>query len=259
MITLTGSQLTLLLISIVTVILVLKIFRYMSGTHGRGFRERTLGGVGLRAAAIDRFETIPMTVPIESGMIRTPVTSYQTSELSDEISSVKSFTIPQQSTFVEQVPSTWSIGAVKCADICKSLLPNEHVVYDFRCESIKNPDTERALEIDIFYPALSLGIEFNGKQHYEDTTFGSYTSQAYRDHNKATIAQSLGIVLVQVPYTQSEFVTRATITRILEEINYVGVTKTAPQTEQDSTARTDNRTTAQKAADAALVRLRQLC
>lgn len=108
-----------------------------------------------------------------------------------------------------------------CAEICKRLLPDEEVYYNYRDPQLANPETSRALELDIFYPGRSLAIEFNGEQHYDETGFGCPMSQMARDHIKIGLAHSYGITLVTIPYTfiNNEALIEATIRGAIEGRN----------------------------------------
>jgi len=71
---------------------------------------------------------------------------------------------------------------------------------------LKNPKTKHNLEIDIFDNMLQIGIEYNGKQHYECDNFMTRTNeqlnyQLYKDNFKLERCKELGIHLIVVPYT----------------------------------------------------------
>jgi hypothetical protein len=44
-------------------------------------------------------------------------------------------------------------------------LPNEEVIYNWRPDFLKNEETGRNLELDIYYPKLNIAIEVNGIHH----------------------------------------------------------------------------------------------
>lgn len=83
---------------------------------------------------------------------------------------------------------------------------------------LKNPLTGRNMEIDNYNESLSLGIEYNGKQHYVYTphfhkdAYCAYDGkvvpgtrhfelQVFRDEMKKSLCDSHGITLLIVPYT----------------------------------------------------------
>lgn len=83
---------------------------------------------------------------------------------------------------------------------------------------LKNPLTGRCMEIDYYNHKLSLGIEYNGKQHYEYTPhfhkekFCAYDGkvvpgmrhfelQVFRDEAKKSLCDKYGVTLLIVPYT----------------------------------------------------------
>lgn len=71
---------------------------------------------------------------------------------------------------------------------------------------LKNPDTGRSLEIDCFNDELSLGIEYNGEQHYVypnrfHKTEEEFLKQVERDRTKKFLCDINGVKLITVPYT----------------------------------------------------------
>jgi hypothetical protein len=50
-------------------------------------------------------------------------------------------------------------------DTLNYVFPNEKVIYNWRPDILKNPQTGRNLEIDIYYPELNLAFEVNGIYH----------------------------------------------------------------------------------------------
>lgn len=64
----------------------------------------------------------------------------------------------------------------------------------------------RNLEIDCFEPDLRLGVEFNGRQHYEFIPFfhknkEAFYNQKYRDELKRRMCRDNGVFLIEIPYT----------------------------------------------------------
>lgn len=69
--------------------------------------------------------------------------------------------------------------------------------------------TNKPLEIDCCNLELQLGIEYNGKQHYEyipyiHKSFSNFTAQQYRDIVKKERCRQNGFTLIVVPYTVPE-------------------------------------------------------
>lgn len=65
------------------------------------------------------------------------------------------------------------------------------------------------LEIDCFNDELKLGIEYNGKQHYEYTPFfhssrEAFYNQKYRDKLKQIYCRDRGVDLIEIPYTETK-------------------------------------------------------
>lgn len=57
-----------------------------------------------------------------------------------------------------------------CKEILQELFP-EYSFVKIRHPKMKNPDTNRALELDLYCEELKLAIEYNGPQHYKFIEF----------------------------------------------------------------------------------------
>lgn len=103
-----------------------------------------------------------------------------------------------------------------CSIIIEALTGRRFI--SIRPDWLKNPLTGRNVEIDYYNEDLLLGIEYNGKQHYEYTPcyhkerYSSYDNavvpgtrhfelQVFRDELKKTLCDQHGIALIIVPYT----------------------------------------------------------
>lgn len=71
-------------------------------------------------------------------------------------------------------------------------MTNDLILEDYR------PDWLFGLEIDLFIPSVGLAFEFNGDQHYWQTSFGSPDFQKKRDKNKKRIILSRGLKFIIV-------------------------------------------------------------
>src|ERR1035437_5662501 len=58
-----------------------------------------------------------------------------------------------------------SYGELLCRGLLTRWFPDRNVLYNYRPDWLKNPETGRNLEIDIYYPDLKLAVEFQGIQH----------------------------------------------------------------------------------------------
>lgn len=75
-----------------------------------------------------------------------------------------------------------------------------------RPDFLKNPETNRPLEIDCYNHDLKIGIEYNGEQHYVfpngfHRRYDEFEKQLRRDQFKVEMCDRLGIYLITVPYT----------------------------------------------------------
>ena len=76
-------------------------------------------------------------------------------------------------------------------DYFREILPELEPVYNFRPEWLKNPDTGKNLELDIFYPDLQVAIEMNGIGH-------TLKYQKFKDNIKKERCRWKNIKLYQV-------------------------------------------------------------
>lgn len=70
---------------------------------------------------------------------------------------------------------------------------------------LNNPITSQNLEIDCYCPELKLGVEYNGRQHYQyvpmfHKNYEDFRNQQYRDELKRRMCSDNGITLIEVPY-----------------------------------------------------------
>lgn len=103
-------------------------------------------------------------------------------------------------------PPKDSKGELECRRVLRKLFnkPFNKIRPDFLRNHIT--DGNNNLEIDCYCHELRLGVEYNGKQHYEyipymHKTKDAYYNQKYRDQMKRDLCSKNGIVLIEVPYT----------------------------------------------------------
>lgn len=71
---------------------------------------------------------------------------------------------------------------------------------------IRNPKTNKPLQIDGYSENLKIGVEYNGIQHYQWPNFLSmdktgFLNQVYRDEIKRSICKQYAFFLIIIPYT----------------------------------------------------------
>lgn len=98
-----------------------------------------------------------------------------------------------------------SVGEELCCKIFEEYLERQ-VLVNRRPNFMRNPETGRNLELDVYDPITKVAIEYNGVQHYEPTAHfnmdrDSVNKQAERDVIKAKLCKDNGIKLIVVPYT----------------------------------------------------------
>ena len=79
--------------------------------------------------------------------------------------------------------------------------------YKIRPDFLRNNITGgNNLEIDCYNDSLKLGVEYNGRQHYDFVPFfhknkETFYNQKYRDDMKRRLCKENNITLIEVPYT----------------------------------------------------------
>lgn len=98
-----------------------------------------------------------------------------------------------------------SVGERHCITFLHTLFPH-HTFTKVRPKWLRNPKTNRPLELDGFCPNLMMAVEYNGIQHYEWPNFFHKTKEEfdalqYRDQKKVEICIEKNICLLVIPYT----------------------------------------------------------
>jgi hypothetical protein len=96
--------------------------------------------------------------------------------------------------------------------------------YKIRPEFLKNKQTGRNLEIDLFNKELNLAVEVQGIQHYKYSprfhlTPKHFEDQLQRDQDKALKCRKMGIRLIEIPYHIKENEVQAFL---LKRLRYEG-------------------------------------
>lgn len=98
-----------------------------------------------------------------------------------------------------------SKGERKVKEILDTLYVNSKFT-KVRPNWLKNPKTNRNLELDFFNEELKIAIEYNGEQHYTYKPFfhrseTDFQEQVYRDKLKKRLCMEHGVILVVIPFT----------------------------------------------------------
>lgn len=98
-----------------------------------------------------------------------------------------------------------SKGEIQC-HIAITNITGEEFMAGVRPNILKNPDTKRNLELDVYNEQLKIAIEYQGEQHYKIVkSFGmdenSMKKQKERDQLKRELCKKNNIMLIEVPYT----------------------------------------------------------
>lgn len=112
----------------------------------------------------------------------------------------------------QEVPKKGTCGVgnrneQRCRAIFERLVAPHAVQRNVRPNWLRNPETGRTLELDMFCPDLRLACEYNGSQHYHESELhraGSddFRRQQRRDRLKQRLCERHGVRLIVVPYTQ---------------------------------------------------------
>ena len=97
-----------------------------------------------------------------------------------------------------------SKGELLCKRAIEDIYGDEF--YTVRPDFLKNPETKRNLELDLYNENLKIAIEYNGEQHYVfpncfHKTETEFINQVRRDEYKKQKCKEMEIHLISVPYT----------------------------------------------------------
>lgn len=109
-----------------------------------------------------------------------------------------------------------SKGELLCHQTIERLTGKSFVTV--RPDWLKNPETNRNLELDCYNDELKIAIEYNGEQHYKwpnftGMTYQEFINQVRRDKFKVDQCDRYGVYLITVPYV-------VTHDKIADYINY---------------------------------------
>ena len=85
-------------------------------------------------------------------------------------------------------------------DILRHLTPGEQW-YSVRPNWLRNPYTNRKLELDLFSPTLNIACEVQGEHHFTSRYIGKaeFEKQRKRDAIKRAIVRTRGVQMIEVP------------------------------------------------------------
>ena len=76
---------------------------------------------------------------------------------------------------------------------------------NYRHPLVIAPNGKTKMELDVYFPLLSLAFEYNGIQHFHNTVFfGDCKKQKARDRHKSAQCRKQKITLIIVPYWWNE-------------------------------------------------------
>lgn len=87
------------------------------------------------------------------------------------------------------------------AKYLQELFPQHDMITNYTTPELLYPQTNEMIELDVFVPNLSLGIEYNGEQHSRwHYLAGKPVARLYKDQQKKMVCESAGITFVTIPY-----------------------------------------------------------
>lgn len=109
---------------------------------------------------------------------------------------------PPKASIVRQ-----SKGEKKCREVLERIF--KRPFHNKRPLFLFNNITGKPLEIDCCNEDLKLGVEYNGKQHYQyvaglHKNYDAFRNQQYRDEKKQRLCDENNFRLITVPYTIEE-------------------------------------------------------
>lgn len=116
----------------------------------------------------------------------------------------------------------WAVNETKAQKMCRTAAEKYFgkKFVSFWPDWLKNPETGKELELDIYNDELKIAIEYNGEQHYKypnkwqhDKNNGleKFIKQLRRDMYKIDACDANGVYLITVPYTVPEHLMEAYI------------------------------------------------
>lgn len=94
--------------------------------------------------------------------------------------------------------------------LCRKILESIYGVKFIKARPhfLKNPETNRNLELDVYNPDLKIALEYNGEFHYKwgnnaKMSYIEFKNQIKRDQLKKKLCEENGIHLIVVPYVVS--------------------------------------------------------
>jgi len=118
---------------------------------------------------------------------------------------------------VPKSPKSLALGEFTCHKnekiskgemLCKKVIEDIYGVpfYCVRPDFLKNPETGRNLELDLYNDSLKIAVEYSGISHYKypnyfHKTKDEFLKQVRRDQFKVEMCDKNGIYLITVPYT----------------------------------------------------------
>jgi len=96
-----------------------------------------------------------------------------------------------------------SKGEQKCKEAIEEIYGKPF--YTIRPDFLKNPETKRNLEIDLYNDSIRVGVEYNGASHYYWPNYTGqskedFIKQVRKDKFKVDMCDKHGIYLISVPY-----------------------------------------------------------
>ena len=117
----------------------------------------------------------------------------------------------------EKSPRSLALGEFQCyknekmskgEKLCKEVIEDIYGVpfYCVRPNFLKNPETGRNLELDLYNDSLKIAVEYSGIGHYKypnpfHKTREEFINQVRRDQFKVDMCDANGVYLITVPYS----------------------------------------------------------
>ncbi len=84
-------------------------------------------------------------------------------------------------------------------DLLEYMFPKINIIRGFRPDWLKNQRTGKNLEIDFYLSKpISIGIEYQGYQHFFESKFGGLDYRQYKDDLKRKLCKKRKIALIEI-------------------------------------------------------------
>lgn len=108
-----------------------------------------------------------------------------------------------------KLPPNASRGHKRLAEILNSIFHRDGadmtIIYEQSLADLSEPDVVddyqvNGMTVDFYIRELNMAVEYQGEQHYKESSSGFYTGQTSRDIRKRAFLEDIGVTLKEIPW-----------------------------------------------------------